>query len=497
VAKSTRGNRDHEALRPNQAAVLKLVVEAMRVRGYSALQIASARRLWSNFVQRVDPKVRKPEAPAAALEYTLNWIDGLPTSQREAAADYGVSPGSVSRWFGALVDGLGLEADADAYATLPPPSALREEVSRLLGSPGALQAPPPRPPLSLSADQLRRLAVLPRTGERWQGTRRALTSYVLEPYPFRPDLLMVVHKTSDRILSSRVIDPAADDAEALDLVILTMLEPATGVPRRPRELLLDDEDLAQQLAPVLAPIGTVVRAGPSRYLDDLVDQMETAAASQQRLPPGHLDGERIDPAEVGRFFSAAARLQQAAPWTLADVDQIISVELDRFGVDQLCVSIIGDAGIDRGIIMFRSLFEYLAFSDAAELADLVDHQRVLPTVEIFSLSFQRGAEMDPAARREVLHHGWEVVDPESFPRLLRLDADNIAVPLSDVDFMIAAACADAVSAFTASHPEAFQRPRRDPVAVPVPLTGWPDAPPVRVIAPYPGIEYFTHEEREG
>ncbi len=36
----------------------------------------------------------------------------------------------------------------------------------------------------------------------------------------------------------------------------------------------------------------------------------------------------------------------------------------------------------------------------------------------------------------------------------------------------------------------------DPEAVPVPLIGWPDAPPARVIAPDPKIEYFTHEKLE-
>jgi hypothetical protein len=92
-------------------------------------------------------------------------------------------------------------------------------------------------------------------------------------------------------------------------------------------------------------------------------------------------------------------------------------------------------------------------------------------------------DLGQSCLKEVLSHGWEVESADSYPWLLKIGPDAAVEPLTENDYRVASACADAVAAFVSRHKRAFSRAGRL-LTHTVPLPGWPEAPPVSVVGPH-------------
>ena len=77
--------------------VEQLFTESMVEADYSEKQILNARRLWRDFREKVAPRIRKPEAWAAGVEYAIVTLDLVPgETQQSLAEKYDVSKFSIS-----------------------------------------------------------------------------------------------------------------------------------------------------------------------------------------------------------------------------------------------------------------------------------------------------------------------------------------------------------------------------------------------------------------
>ena len=97
--------------------VLETVEEKMCEAGFSRGQIERAKQLWADMQDRVEVRITKPEAIAAALEYAIAVVERRPGSTKAAVARrYGVAPTSVSTRYAQIRNVLALRPGDPRYA---------------------------------------------------------------------------------------------------------------------------------------------------------------------------------------------------------------------------------------------------------------------------------------------------------------------------------------------------------------------------------------------
>lgn len=274
----------------------------------------------------------------------------------------------------------------------------------------------------------------PRTKNRpappptWVGGSVQSANYAFDPEPYRPELVLWVH--GDEVLASATVHPSKR-VEALGECLRTALAKAKAPPLAAR---VSDSDF---VGVARAELGAIpVRVGKTPELN---------VAAEALLPPlapgsedSYLSNGRIDPALVGTFFSAAAPLFRAAPWSVVPDDSVLfGFDAPALDVHDAAVIVVGQRGVARGVLMFRSVDDYLAFQRAAmEDGDGDDHG-----AELFAISFAETLSEQRAA--EIAAHRWELVAPGlvavGVPVLERFDRDGLQRPLVARDVLIAVA----------------------------------------------------------
>ena len=484
-------DRTRKRRRGKYDEVSRLFAAEMQQIGYASEQIENGKHLWNDFVHKRHPRVAKPGVYAATVEYTIARMDFLAdVTQVDVARRYGVSVSSVTRVHNELMRQLEIELFDERYSTMDSPLMdLLAEVTPLSELDEAAQLGLWAPPLMLDARTVEKVCALPPSGETWSGCRESLRAYQVHPVPFRPDVVLWVEETSEQVLAQRVLLPDDDDGALLETLLDAMFTPTEGAPRRPHVVRIDDQWLAGRLFEALTPLGIEVEVEATPVVEEILGLMEQSLL--QDLPRHtffEVDGITVDTLE--QFFHSSARLLRAAPWAMARPNQAIAVDLSRWGFDRVCVSIVGAGQSDRGIVIFRSAEDFLAFE---ELSEIMPDAVVTPystMMEVLTLSFQQGNELDTNRRKEVLRHGWEVDDALSFPRLVHADADGIAIPLTTDTYKAACACGDGLAQFTSGHPELFTLENSKLTSEVVHLPGYPEEEPVLVTAPHPDLVEF-------
>jgi len=442
----------------NQRSIWRLIAREMGRGGYTELQLANARALLKEFLQRRRPRVVRPEVYAAAVEYTIARAELLDhVTQADVASRYGVSVRSVSRIHSDLVQSLGIVLFDPRYCTMNPGTASPEALGMdqdLLDETRDLHSW--EDPLFLEHPTLDQLRTLPGTTETWGGARLTLRSYVVTPRPFRPDLVLWANEDTREILGQRLLYPDDNMDPVLSSLMDAMLEPSVGQARRPARILVEDETLAKRLDALLKPAGVEVAVGETPGVHAAVHFLE-ATMSADAPRTSYLEDGRLSLQLLARFFDQAAALARAHPWQTLRDDQVCSVELFRWGVERVSVAVMGNGGLERGLLIFGALKDFQSFSRLARQADRTGSRIKNLQVDLMVLTLQRGTELGKHRLKEVLTHGWEVDHAGAYPELVHLDPDNIAVPLREEDYLVSGACAQAVAALYAAHREAFTR----------------------------------------
>lgn len=474
--------------------VALLFASEMSALGYAQEQIENGKSLWADFVRKRHPRVAKPGVYAATVEYAIARLDFLDSvTQVDVARRYGVSVSSVTRVYNELMHQLDIELFDERYCTIDTPLEAPPGTLEGLGLPQVLlgdvaQEDAPEP-LALEPSALRRLKLLPAADETWSGCRESLRAYLVQPTPFRPDVALWVHEPSELIVGQKVLYPDEDEAAVLEGLVETMSHPAAGPARRPRRLRVEDEWLAGRLAPAVEPLEIEVLVEPTPVVEQILGYMETSLAAESTQDT-FFETPEVCCDTVADFFHGAARLWRAAPWSVAGGQQVIAVDLHRWGYERACVSVFGGGEADPGLLIFRSMEEYLAFEELSDLDPRPDQAVMVPLVEVLAVTFMRGDALHRCRRKEVLRHGWEVECTTAYPLLAHTDADNICIPLSPQTYRAARACADSVSLFCAAHADVFRLESPRLTSEVVHLPGWADEEPVVVSAPHPDMLEF-------
>lgn len=324
----------------------------------------------------------------------------------------------------------------------------------------------------------------------WIGARVQLPTYVLEPKPFRPEMILWLETPSDLVVGAKMIEPNTPPVALAETFLEAARKPLAGEPRRPRRVRVASRGLAAELAP-LAAEGIVVHVAPTPEVDAFVEAMlhRTAGAARDDLS-SYLEGGRVSEQTVADLFSAARYLWAVAPWKAMYDSQTLRCDIPAYGIRGACVSIIGNLGESFGVLVFPSQKAYEAFGRAQ--ARSRRKGRIDLGTSLLSFEFDPAGSVPASMRREAETHGWRVSGPRAYRRVFHRDRDGTPRPLTQRDVELATACAMSVATFYVRN-----EPLLDPEAraiEPVSMTVENDAGvAVRFTYPYEAYDLFERE----
>jgi hypothetical protein len=277
----------------------------------------------------------------------------------------------------------------------------------------------------------------------WVGGWFESLAYVLEPEPFKP--IVTLWMEGDKVLATEAAHPDERDAAFERSLRQALSAPMVGSPRRPTHVRVEDDEMAQIAERVLGDDVTVV-------LDETPEIYDVADAMDEATGPdadrGYLTDKKLAPAAVAAFFGAAAALYRAAPWGLIPDDSVVfGVDAPELGVRGGAAVVVGQSGVQRGVLLFDSFKAYRLFREASE----GETGEELPGVAIFALDYEHDAA--PALRAEVAAHGWPLPVADLFPVLRSIDAEAVERPLSTRDLRLAGSLAAAFAHLVDAEPD--------------------------------------------
>lgn len=203
----------------------------------------------------------------------------------------------------------------------------------------------------LNKSTLRRLKRLPKQPSTWEGDRRSLSPELIagiDPSTQQSgDCIIWMDRSFPAVRAMDVI-PGQSGMEATVRVLLQAIEhPNSGLPpARPKTILVRNRELQLFLRGVLQDLEIDVKHSPNLPLcDEVFEQVLTTTQTLASPLPPALKEAMLDCAEA---------ILQDGPWDVLDETRILSVELNHSDVETLYVSTLGMAGIDAGLLMYRS-----------------------------------------------------------------------------------------------------------------------------------------------
>ena len=267
--------------------------------------------------------------------------------------------------------------------------------------------------------------------------------------PYRPEALFWLD-ASGTVCAAQVAKPGellSLAAEILEETIVKMKAEGTLAPTR---LRVASAQLAAMLRQAMPTLEVVCAATPE--VDAILDQMREQFAEDAVLEQTYLS-EEADVAGMSELFAAAAALYRAEPWESALADHAyLFVTIKQLDLNAAVLALTGKIGHSPGIVLLASLAHYSAYCEA--LPEIARGGRpVLPRQ--LALNFERGAELSPSQRKEIVTHGWEVAGADAYPWLVVLDEDLIARAPTTREFTLAEVLSRALHVLVTEHETAL------------------------------------------
>ena len=203
----------------------------------------------------------------------------------------------------------------------------------------------------LSPFTCRRLSQLPRLTSVWECDRRPLPVVARvvgdDGEPLEGDCILWVDSLQGVVRGMNVV-PAETGHEAIVRTLLQAIETPQGQvePARPRKVVVCDREIQFFLRGALQSLDIPVEHSPDLpVINEIFEKLQSAAPSQVGIPT---DYEEI-------LLAKAAALWQDEPWTAFSEQEILAIELNRWEIKTLYLSILGIAGVEFGLLFYRDL----------------------------------------------------------------------------------------------------------------------------------------------
>lgn len=322
----------------------------------------------------------------------------------------------------------------------------------------------------------------------WVLGRRKAPVVVETPEPHQPDLLLLVDAASGFVIGSEVVEPDASD-DAVAAWAEGMLEPGVS-------LRVDDERLADALRARLGP-GRPVRVGPIPELRAplaALSRFMGRRAGPRRDAPRWTD-EAAPEARIG-FYDAAAQFERSRPWAVAGDGQILRLDVPALGWEGAYASILGAAGENFGLLLLRSLEDYVAFTRFADRGSTAGRRRRQTGIPILSVNYDHPDELSGGRElaKEARGLGWKPGKEGRLAYVLKISPENVPQGLTTDDYRFATAGLEAVRVFVEEHRRLFREPSEERIEKRLRIAMPTGEVEVRVTAPPADLPWAWGEE---
>ncbi|MBC6424187.1 MAG: hypothetical protein GDA38_23875 [Hormoscilla sp. SP12CHS1] len=211
---------------------------------------------------------------------------------------------------------------------------------------------------TLNRSTCRRLQKLPQINSVWEGDRRTISAGLpvvdeqgneLEvPSEGQGECIIWVDGSEGMVRSMDMVAPEIGP-EAVVRTLLRAIEYPQGPakPALPQKIVVRDREIQFYLRGVLQDLDIVIDYVPNLPLiDRLFRELQSEFITRPpKLPLQYAQG----------LLSKARNFWQASPWDILAEYQVLSIELNRWDVSTLYVSVMGMLGEEYGILLYRSL----------------------------------------------------------------------------------------------------------------------------------------------
>lgn len=203
---------------------------------------------------------------------------------------------------------------------------------------------------SFNRSTSRRLKKLTQIPSIWEGDRRPLSSPIQttrDSEDARGDCILWVDGSQGIV---RAMDMVSSDlgTEAIVRTLMRAMENphSPAKPARPQRIVVKDREIQFYLRGVLQDLDIAIDyASELPLIDELFRSFADIIGSQTpNLPPQY--------AKI--LNDKAFAIWESAPWDFLEEQQILSIEINKWDVGTLYVSVMGMLGMEYGILLYRS-----------------------------------------------------------------------------------------------------------------------------------------------
>ena len=200
-------------------------------------------------------------------------------------------------------------------------------------------------------------------------------------------------------------------------------------------------------------------------------------------------------ARIG-FFVAAAQFERSAPWEAAGDGQVLSLDVPAFGWEGACASILGAAGEEFGLLLLRSLEDFVAFTRLAGEPRRPANRRRGIGVPLLSVNFDHPDSITGGhvLAKRARAHGWTPGPEGRLAYLLKVGPDSTVQPLTTEDYRLATASLEAVRVFVGKNGRLFEAPPEERIETRSRIVMPSGEVEVRVTAPPDDLPWAWGEE---
>ncbi|MEM9003992.1 MAG: hypothetical protein AAGE59_10755 [Cyanobacteria bacterium P01_F01_bin.86] len=223
---------------------------------------------------------------------------------------------------------------------------------------------------TLSPFTCTRLKRLPKQPVVWEGDRRPISEGMLDTFGYdssaqddeteASDCILWVDGTEGAVRAVTIV-PADTGLEAVVRTLLQAMErPQGAMPAaRPHKVVVCDREIHFFLRGALQNLDIVVDyAETLPIIDDIFDSLQQTDNTVESIIPDSW---------VAALNEQARHMWENAPWNNLGDNQILSIELNRWELETLYVSVLGMAGLEYGLLIYRSLESLVQFRETAML----------------------------------------------------------------------------------------------------------------------------------
>ncbi len=203
----------------------------------------------------------------------------------------------------------------------------------------------------LNPSTIRRLQNLQQVPSVWEGDRRPLSDSDSDSeleLETTNECIIWVDGSHGMVRAMDMVKPEKGPEAIVRTLLRAMENPQSPAPAiRPQKIVVKDREIQFFLRGVLQDLGITIDYVPDLPLIDEIFRglKEVADSRPPQLPPEYSEA----------MLEKAYQIWDDAPWEILGEHQIISIELNKWDINNLYVCVLGKLGMDYGVLFYRSL----------------------------------------------------------------------------------------------------------------------------------------------